>query len=117
MNTLVKSAVTRAYADCNLPWEKGEPLCHLHFRASQSVSREDAIAILKVAIPHGYNHFDADLLAHLPADSKVIIARENSVCLYVMTASKTIDSVPMCADECDKRRVGGHTNTFRLWWD
>ena len=83
--TQIEKEVMSAYADCHdagasMPWPMGR---NLNFKASESVDSEEAMRIMKKAIPHGYNHFSADLLEHLPTGCMVKIARENSVCIYV----------------------------------
>eukprot|EP01129_Flabellula_baltica_P004276 TRINITY_DN1474_c0_g1_i1.p1 TRINITY_DN1474_c0_g1~~TRINITY_DN1474_c0_g1_i1.p1 ORF type:complete len:135 (-),score=26.44 TRINITY_DN1474_c0_g1_i1:31-435(-) len=56
---------------------------NLSFLSSQPVTRDEAIAIMEEAVP-GYNDFQPELLRHLNEDSTLYIAREGSVCVYVV---------------------------------
>ena len=75
-------------------------------------SKKDAMNIMKQALPGGYNEFKAELIDKLPADAKIQIAREGSVCLYVKTTTKP-SKAALKADEISKEEDG----TFRVWWD
>ncbi len=117
-NTVVADEVKKAYADCSA----GDSLSRrdaamrqrqLQFKASADVSVADAQSILKQAVPHGYNNFTASVLKKFPAEARVLIAREFSVCLYV----KGNDLPPkdqVKADECDPTEDEG---VVRYWWD
>jgi hypothetical protein len=76
------------------------------------LSKKDAMNIMKQALPNGYNEFKAELIDKLPADSKIQIAREYSVCLYVKTNTK-LSKASLKADELDNIGNG----VYRVWWD
>lgn len=118
MNTKILSVLSdtkQAYADCwgNKPFEQTMNVRNLNFKASDPVSRHDAKEIMAQAVPHGYNEFHAQLIDRLPEDSKITIAREGSVCLYVETPSEMPSRMVMLCDELDALT----NNLFRLWWD
>lgn len=110
----VDQEVKFAYADC---WmgnsRKAEKVRDLNFRASGYLSKKNAIKILGKYV-QGYNSFDYEALEYLPDDSKICIAREGSVCLYVQTDKKITNRLrnKMNADELDE--VDGE---YRIWWD
>ena len=124
MNKLsgIRSEVMLAYADCNRGWDKGKKIRNLSYRSSKSIDKNSAIKLLTEALgadspdEAGYNNFCPTLLNRLPDDSKVWIAREGSVCIYVET-KVDIDEMKLCkllhADEVDI-----DTNDhIRIWWD
>ena len=102
--------VKEAYADCWLPFEEGEKRRNLDFRASTDCSPAEAFAILKKAIPGGYNEFTASLLKKFDEGCRITIAREGSVCLYVKGTPPSREELK--ADEWDE--VG---KEVRIWWD
>jgi hypothetical protein len=112
----VKSEVTLAYIDCNINIkilsEHAKEIRNLDFRASACVSPEEAFNILTDAGVDSYNGFDVDVLKKLPKESRIRIAREGSVCLYVEG-----DGLPskeeLVADEYDEWEPG----VTRIWWD
>jgi hypothetical protein len=110
MNTKLKAAIMKAYADCHMDWEKGAKLRNLDFCASEFVSRDEAFKILSEAIPGGYNAFNANLLLAFPKNARFQIAREGSVCLYV-TGKNLPSAEKVSADEKDGSKV------VRYWWD
>jgi len=75
-------------------------------------SKTDAMNIMKQALPDGYNDFTPQLIDKLPADAKIQIAREGSVCLYVKTTTK-LSKASLKADELDQVEPG----LYRIWWD
>ncbi len=75
-------------------------------------TKKDAMNIMKQALPGGYNEFKAELIDKLPADAKIQIAREGSVCLYVKTTTK-LSKASLKADELDEVEPG----LYRIWWD
>ena len=94
----------------------------LQFKASAPVTIEEAVKIMAKALDcdedvEGYNNFKPNLLRHLPAGSKVTLAREWSVCVYVTlpkgVAFEDINTSPLNADECDNPEKG----IVRVWWD
>ena len=124
MNTKVLKETKLAYADCNTPdFNKGMRLRNLSFRASAPVPVADAVKImteslgLKSPTQEGYNNFAPALLRRLPEGSKVTLAREGSVCVYVtppkLTEVTQKDADSMMADEFHSQTDG----TVRLWWD
>ncbi len=108
--------VAEAYFDClhlKAPWEQVQERRNLSFRASQTVDRDTAIAIIEAIVP-GYNGFDVEQLANLPEERMVTIAREGSVCLYVkgkLTPSKWYRL------GCSEVDYDKQTDETRLWWD
>lgn len=110
----IRKAVLLAYGDAHP--SGNHTARNLDFRASASVSRDEAIAILKEAITNGCNEFEPELLEKLPPDARVTIAREGSVCVYVNgtipTDSDYRDSLK--ADELDYYPAKNET---RIWWD
>lgn len=84
----------------------------LDWRASASVSRDQAIAIMRETCP-SYNLFEPSLLRKLPADARVTLAREGSVCVYTdKIGSASIRAKDLKADEFSHQN--GET---RIWWD
>lgn len=86
----VKSEVLKAYYDMNsnVSFEEASGVRDLDFLASKPVSVDWAKQIMGEAVPRGYNQFDADYsitkVASFFEDCEIIIARESSVCLYVI---------------------------------
>lgn len=114
MDHPVYNEVMEAYYDCHsgARWDTCNKRRNLSFRASQPVDRAMAIDILSDALHRGYNEFEPSLLEQLPEDSKIILAREGSVCIYV-EGEIPADIVPkLKCDECDYD--GKET---RIWWD
>ena len=113
---IVDSEVKTAYSDCH-EFKAGPR--NLDFRASESVSVEDAVAIMEKYVP-GYNDFRPELLWQLPKDVEVVIAREGSVCLYLSLPEgfdnmDTFDCIRtnLKCDECSVEECG----EIRVWWD
>ena len=131
----VLKATKQAYWECWNPDEDDYAIINkqrdLSWRASVPVSPTEASSIMCEALgvkpdEYGYNEFKPDLLLNLPPDMKVYLARESSVCVYVvgdfpwaddteevhpLTQYDDVHKVLGC-DECDKK--DGET---RLWWD
>ncbi len=120
MNSLldgVRRRVLKVYCDCRdfgTDWDAVSKQRELDFKSDQSVTRDEALAILKEAIPVDYNMFEADLLKHLPQGSLVWIAREGSVCIYVQGCLLAELERIMNADEFSYNEA---TNQTRIWWD
>jgi hypothetical protein len=118
----VRKEVVRAYADCNCDhksYAAGLKIRNLHFRASAWVTPAEAAAIMTEALgggkDAGYNAFSPSLLLNIPERSKVWIARESSVCMYVEADEVITQWVQkMKADEADRLEKTGE---WRLWWD
>lgn len=115
----LKKDVMLAYADCNRGWEKGKNIRNLHYRAFQDVDKETAIEIMTAALnPNtGYNGFCPSLLKKLPDDSRIWIAREGSVCVYVETNSKVNELKLMRELEADELDWWNDNRWLRIWWD
>jgi hypothetical protein len=65
-------------------------------------------------VGHGYNEFNGQLLAKLPADSLVTIAREDSVCVYVKGQVPCRLTSALKADELD---LVANCKETRIWWE
>ncbi len=87
----------------------------LDFSAQFPVSRDVAIKIMLEACP-SYNEFVPAFLAKLPADAKVILAREGSVCVYVEGDLTHLEG-KLKADECHYYNEYKRSNVTRFWWD
>lgn len=93
-------------------YAKGYSGKDMMWKSETILSIKDAMEIMKQALPGGYNGFKAELIAKLPPDSKIQIAREYSVCLYVKTNTKPRMS-SLQADELHEVSPG----VYRIWWD
>ena len=132
MNKKVLTETKRAYGDSQQFPNTIEGQCqeqkayktrNLDWRASAPVSVTDAVEIMKVALcvpsvdTDAYNNFKPRLLEMMPEGTKVILAREGSVCAYVkLPKGQTIDAHTqraMMIDEFHPQADG----TIRLWWD
>lgn len=107
----IKQEVMTAYCDCRLPFEQAASRRNLNFRASQAVTRDQAIEILTDAKVI-YNDFRPELLKKFPVDCRIVIAREMSVAIYVQGGGRLPSASAVHADERDQ--VGNET---RYWWD
>jgi len=111
----IASQVQKAYADMAVIASESPYFAHdriLHFRASDYLSPAEAHQIMQEFCQE-YNDFNADVILKFPEDCKVCIAREYSVCLYVMPGLKPLPSMEdVDAREC--HNVGPET---RYWWD
>jgi hypothetical protein len=108
----VNAEVMDAYADAHMGYGKGMDLRNLNFKASHPVTPLEAFFIFNKWCPN-YNGFGCEVIKLLPEDSKVTIAREGSVCIYVSRAKLT-------ARMASKMKADEFTNengTYRLWWD
>ena len=119
--TKVMKETVKAYADANMDWEQGYKLRNLNYRAKSPISVTEAIQVMCEALAcksdaDAYNAFRPELLAELPLDAQVTLAREGSVCIYFTTAKpvnvKRLQK-NMLADEFDLQDDG----SFRVWWD
>ena len=102
-----------AYADAHeskLSEAEAYRIRNLNFRASASVTRDEAVKIMEKACP-GYNEFEPALLKLLPEDSRIVIAREGSVCMYIN--GEVAKNEQLKADEFDYESSG----FTRIWWD
>jgi hypothetical protein len=75
--------IINAYSDCNNIQKNVTGYRCTNF-ISEPITMSQAYKYLRAAIPGGYNDFDAELLLLLPQDWQVMVAREGSVCLYVL---------------------------------
>lgn len=107
----IKQEVMAAYCDCRLPFEHAIQRRNLNFRASQAVTRDQAIEILTEAKVY-YNEFRPELLKKFPEQCMIVIARELSVAIYVQCDGRLPSRSAVKADERD--RVG---DEIRYWWD
>ncbi len=115
LSSPIAAAIMLAFADCNLTDEReGYAKRNLAFRAPGPLDPIEAADVMREAVPHGYNEFHADLLALLPADAQVTIAREGSVCIYVSGELSKALADTLKADEYDYDPTTGES---RLWWD
>lgn len=133
MNKNILAATKRAYGDSqrfpatiegHLKEMKAYKARNLNFRASAPVSVTDAVEIMRVALcvptadTEAYNNFRPAHLEMMPEGTKVILAREGSVCAYAKLPEgfQTVDARTlrcMMVDECHPQTDG----TIRLWWD
>lgn len=110
----VKQQVIAAY---------NEATRNLNFKASSAVSINDAVKIMSLALEcdedcEGYNFFKSNLFRHLPKGTKITLAREGSVCAYIIPPKgitlQEHDYAPlMLFDEWSVEANG----TIRIWWD
>lgn len=91
-------------------YEESERIRQLEWKASQAVTRDEAVEIMQLVCPGGYNAFHAGRLQLLPEDCKVTLARAMSVCIYVDRALE--EDSRMRADDWHAGR-----NSTRIWWD
>ena len=91
---------------------KGYAGSDTRWKDTTSFNKKQAMDIMKQALPSGYNEFRPEIIDKLPADAKIQIAREGSVCLYVKTSTKP-SRVSLRADELNEVEPG----IYRIWWD
>ena len=115
--------VLEAYSDCLPETVSSEGLeRNLKFFSKDLVPLIQAIQIMKLATPQGYNDFEAEkcvgLLEIFGDTAKVFIAREGSVCMYIRPSKNVWLSrgheIEKIADEI---YYDTELNAFRLWWD
>ena len=113
----VDAEVARAYADMTNPdFEAALKIRNLNFKASAFVTRDEAKSILGQWVPN-YNEFSPKLLDKFPKGCYILIAREASVCLYVMPFGAKLPSArSVLADEVSIEKMNGFEVT-RYWWD
>lgn len=120
---IVKKETINAYSDCNALSKESR---QLDFLASRSVTVQEAEEIMSLAVEGGYNLFKPELISLLPKDSKVWLAREGSVCLYLdMPIDEQVQKDLNC-DEYDQvtkdvlkyqPNMGDMIGMYRIWWD
>lgn len=116
----VHEEVLKAYAD-------GDPSCmppralqtrDLDFRSSHWIERDQAVDLMCLVVPHGYNEFSGTLLAMLPKTCHIQIARNGSVCMYIDRRVGRPLADRMKADEYNyEPSKTGKGGISRLWWD
>lgn len=115
---LVRAQARKAYTDCwsKMAWPKVEKIRDLDWCAKVAVSRDEAVKIMAACVGPGYNEFQGDLLAKLPADARVFLAREGSVAVYV--EGRLPDEEKLQADlKADEFQYEAGTDRTRIWWD
>lgn len=86
----VKKEVKQAYYDNHSDerFEDAAPKRDLSFLASDTVSVEWAMKIMKEATPNGYNYFQPEKISlftqYFKTEPEIILAREASVAVYVV---------------------------------
>ena len=113
----VEDEVARAYCDCHDHSPNADR--NLDFSASKAIPLWEAIRIMQRYVKE-YNNFEWHLLAKLPENSTVVIAREGSVCMYIKTPilldkpqmNKLIKDMKV-----DEFSQIDDSTIYRLWWD
>jgi hypothetical protein len=82
------------------------------YRSEHWINRKDAYAIMKRAVPKGYNEFKAELILDFPEHAEFQLAREGSVCMYVR-GHDLPSKRDLQADEYEVNTDG----VTRVWWD
>lgn len=134
---LVRKDALEAYFDCHgladAPEAKiGQPMPMSHadaykrrklqWRAKFAVRVENALEIMREALADdgSYNEFTPELLHNIRPTLPVVLARENSVCMYILDwkedwllpdRARTIQAL-----KCDEYSVQPD-GSLRLWWD
>lgn len=112
-----------AYADCNQGWKKGKNIRNLDYRASLDVDKDTSIDIMTAALGADspdeamYNNFSPTLLEKLPDDSRIWLAREGSVCIYVVTNIKIKELKLMKLLDANEVDLRNNNRWVRIWWD
>jgi hypothetical protein len=125
----IRASVLLAFSDCHgseADMRAGCETRNLSFRAPGSLPVSEAMPLMAEACP-SYNNFAPELLALLPADAQVTIAREGSVAIYVAGnpfniaepnrysySTNADDNPKLCADEIS---YDAEADLTRLWWD
>ena len=122
MNKKILKETKQAYCDSTMEWNEAVNKRNLNFRASAPVPVNDAVQIMKESLgletdtEEGYNNFAPALLRRLPKGSKVTLAREGSVCVYVTLPEDAL-FCKSSADEMKADEFHATADGFRLWWD
>lgn len=117
--------VALAYSDCLPEYVDTENVQrNLNFFCSKPFKVTSAQKVMKLAVPDGYNDFEADgsfnkIIKVFGDDVLVFIARESSVCLYIKPQSRVWlgrgeGNLSAIADEVS---FDSEIGMFRLWWD
>lgn len=115
----------RAYADQDdsKTLEEAESIRQLQFLSTVTLSPAHARQIASQTIGPCYNDFTPAVLMSLDPESRVRLARESSVCVYVtLPCGKTIRESfakqMMRAKEFSLHQIEPDgSNTYRIWWD
>lgn len=130
----ISREIETAYADCMVEEDTGKAFRkamntrQLQFIASAPMNRDQAAQIMTKVLRNtggSYNAFTPNLLLKFPADCKIWIAREGSVCLYVEPGKATMPTkAALEADEYDEDKACWWqkdkpfaTPRTRIWWD
>lgn len=97
---------------------------NLSWKASRPVSPEEACKIMRIVFglgkepenDEGYNDFRPNILNDFPANSKIWLARENSVCVYVYAEGCDCDWFKDPAFMADEYNIDVD-GQIRIWWD
>jgi hypothetical protein len=120
---IVKKETINAYSDCN---DLSKESRQLDFLASRPVTVKEAKEIMSLAVEGGYNDFKIELISILPQDSKIWIAREGSVCLYLDMPLDEQTQKDLFCDEYDQitkdvlkyqPNMSDMIGMYRIWWD
>jgi hypothetical protein len=109
----VRKATILAYND--------GPGSNLDFLAMLPVSVDTAVKIMTEALnirhetDKGYNDFQPAFLRRLPADSKIWLAREYSVCIYVK--GNVAPNMLYANEHNFYEKHNKLSNVTRFWWD
>ena len=97
---------------------------NLRFFSTTALTMPEAIRVMEKCVPHGYNEFETEKAFNeikevFGIDTKIHIAREGSVCLYVKPSAcvwlnRRSKIETLSADEVS---FDSQLNMFRLWWD
>jgi len=126
---IVKKETINSYSDCNgLSKESRQ----LDFLASKTLTIKEAEEIMSLAVEGGYNYFKPELISILPQDSKIWLAREGSVCLYLDMPLDEQTQKDLFCDEYDQitkdvlkyqpnmsdmSDMSDMIGMYRIWWD
>lgn len=124
--SIVRREVQKAYADCISDSEQAYEQRDLNFLSSLTVTVKDAIRILREVVP-SYNEFEPANLRGLDENAQLYIAREGSVCVYVLGEKPTKTKKLLC-DEFNyypiayQKKYGPKLFVIpgpvtRIWWD
>lgn len=118
MNNLLNE-IKITYADNQddgLSFQQTSHIRRLDWKASE-YAEGDMIKKALMAIGGGYNEFEpnkvSDIILKIDYNAKVYVAREGSVCLYIITSKPDKMIKALNADEGDLQQDG----SIRVWWD
>jgi len=109
----IRLEVEAAYSDCN---NNSNESRNLNYFCESAVNPKQAVKIMESALGNGsYNSFHPSLLLGFPSDSKIHIAREGSVCIYVENNINVM--IKHVEDFGMNYSHGKFENLSRYWWD